>query len=128
MTVWQYGLGRTVAWNTDVTGEWSGGFSGKDDYAQLWKRIVDYSAGNAHMGEDSVNVVTTDEQMEITYEAKDYGTDTEITATVIDPEGQSSEVKLYATAPGEYKAAEDCLRRLHRRGKNHHHQPHQPLL
>jgi len=104
LTVWQYGLGRTVAWNTDVTGEWSGGFSGKDDYAQLWKRIVDYSAGNAHMGEDSVNVVTTDEQMEIAYEAKDYGTDTEIMATVIDPEGQSSEVKLYATAPGKYKA------------------------
>ena len=103
LTVWQYGLGRTVAWNTDVTGEWSGGFAGKDDYPQLWKRIVDYSAGNAHMGEDSVNVVTLAEQMEITYEAKDYGTDTEIMATVIDPEGQSSEVRLYATAPGKYK-------------------------
>lgn len=103
LTVWQYGLGRTVAWNTDVTGEWSGGFSGKEDYAQLWKRIVDYSAGNAHMGEDSVNVVTIAEQMEITYEAKDYGTDTEIMATIIDPEGESSEVKLYATAPGKYK-------------------------
>ncbi len=104
LTVWQYGLGRTVAWNTDVTGEWSGGFSGKEDYAQLWKRIVDYSAGNAHMGEDNVNVVTLSEHMEITYEAKDYGTDTEIMATVINPEGQSSEVKLYATAPGKYKA------------------------
>lgn len=103
LTVWQYGLGRTVAWNTDVTGEWSGGFAGKDDYPQLWKRIVDYSAGNAHMGDDSVNVVTLAEQMEITYDAKDYGTDTEIMATVIDPEGQSSEVKLYATAPGKYK-------------------------
>lgn len=104
LTVWQYGLGRTVAWNTDVTGEWSGGFAGKEDYAELWKRIVDYSAGNANMGEDSVNVVALAEQMEITYEAKDYGTDTEILTTVIDPEGQSSEMKLYATAPGKYKA------------------------
>lgn len=103
LTVWQYGLGRTVAWNTDVTGEWTSDFSGTEDYAQLWKRIVDYSAGNANMGEDSVDVITTAEQMVITYEAKDYGTDTEILATVIDPEGQSSEVKLYATAPGKYK-------------------------
>lgn len=103
LTVWQYGLGRTVAWNTDVTGEWTAGFSGTEDYARLWKRIVDYSAGNANMGEDSVDVVTTAEKMMITYEAKDYGTDTEVLATVIDPEGQSSEMKLYATAPGKYR-------------------------
>ena len=41
---------------------------------------------------------------EIQYEAKDYNSDTEIVATVISPEGESSEVKLYATAPGKFKA------------------------
>ncbi|MDE7249188.1 MAG: VWA domain-containing protein, partial [Lachnospiraceae bacterium] len=55
LTVWQYGLGRTAAWNSDVTGEWSGAFAGKDDYVQMWKRIVDYSTGNADMGGDRVD-------------------------------------------------------------------------
>ncbi len=103
LTVWQYGLGRTVAWNSDVTGEWSGAFSGKEDYVQLWKRIVDYSTGNADMGEDRVEVVTAGEVTELVYQTRDYGNGTEILATVIDPEGNASEVKLHATAPGKYE-------------------------
>ncbi len=104
LTVWQYGLGRSVAWNSDVTGEWTAAFEGKEDYVQLWKRVIDYSAGNADMGEDRVNVVTADGVTEIMYEARDYGTETEIITTVIGPDGESSEVKLFATAPGKYKA------------------------
>lgn len=104
LTVWQYGLGRTAAWNSDVTGEWSGAFSGKDDYVQLWKRIVDYSTGNADMGEDSVNVVTAGEQTEVVYQTGDYGSGTEILVTMIAPDGESSEAKLHATAPGKYTA------------------------
>lgn len=103
LTVWQYGLGRAVAWNSDVTGEWSAAFEGKEDYVQLWKRIIDYSAGNADMGEDRVNVVTADGITEIMYEAKDYGTETEIITTIIGPDKETSEVKLFATAPGKYK-------------------------
>ena len=104
LTVWQYGLGRAVAWNSDVTGEWTAAFEGKEDYVQLWKRVIDYSAGNADMGEDRVNVVTAEGVTEIMYEARDYGTETEIITTVIGPDGESSEVKLFATAPGKYKA------------------------
>lgn len=104
LTVWQYGLGRTVAWNSDVTGKWSGAFSGKDDYVQMWKRIVDYSTGNADMGEDSVNVVTSGEWTEITYQTKDYESSTEILVSIIDPKGDTTEEKLHATAPGKYTA------------------------
>lgn len=104
LTVWQYGLGRTVAWNSDITGKWSGAFSGKDDYVQMWKRIVDYSTGNADMGEDSVNVVTSGEWTEITYQTKDYESSTEILVSIIDPKGDTTEEKLHATAPGKYTA------------------------
>jgi uncharacterized protein YegL len=103
LTVWQYGLGRTAAWNSDVTGEWSGAFAGKDDYVQMWKRIVDYSTGNADLGEDSVNVVTAGETTNIVYKADNYDGGTEIWATVIDPDGDAEEVKLHATAPGQYE-------------------------
>ena len=105
LTVWQYGLGRTVAWNSDVTGEWSGALVGEEDYIQLWKRIVDYSTGNANMGEDRVDVVTAGEETQVVYRTADYSGDTEILATVIDPEGNSEEVKLYATAPGTYETS-----------------------
>ncbi|MCH5271981.1 MAG: VWA domain-containing protein [Lachnospiraceae bacterium] len=105
LTVWQYGLGRTVAWNSDVTGEWSGPFVGKEDYVQLWKRIVDYSTGNANLGEDRVNVVTVGEETQIIYQTGSYSGDTEILATVIDPDENVREVKLHATAPGTYETS-----------------------
>lgn len=104
LTVWQYGLGRTAAWNSDVTGEWSGAYMGQEDYVQLWKRIVDYSTGNANMGEDSVNVVTAGEQTEVAYQTNSYSNQTEILVTVIDPNGETREEKLHATAPGKYTA------------------------
>lgn len=104
LTVWQYGLGRTAAWNSDVTGEWTGGFSGQEDYVRLWKRVVDHAAGNASMGEDRVSVATAGETVKISYQTNDYDSDTGITATVIDPDGNVGEVKLHATAPGSYEA------------------------
>ncbi len=104
LTVWQYGLGRTVAWNSMVTGEWDGQFSGKEDYVQLWKRIVDYSVGNADMGEDDVNIMTFSDTTEIVYEALDYGDATQVVATVIAPDGEVSEVKLTAAAPGRFES------------------------
>lgn len=104
LTVWQYGLGRTVAWNSDVTGRWSGAFVGQEDYVRLWKRIVDYAAGNADMGEDRVDVVTAGETARVVYQAPDYDGQTQILATVVDPEGNTREVKLNAVTPGRYEA------------------------
>ncbi|MCM1049251.1 MAG: VWA domain-containing protein [Clostridiales bacterium] len=104
LTVWQYGLGRTAAWNCDVSGEWSGAFAGEEDYVQLWKRIVDYSTGNASISEDSVDVVTAGEYTEVVYRAQEYDADIEIYVTLIEPNGDTREEKLHATAPGKYEA------------------------
>ncbi len=102
LTIWQYGLGRTAAWNSDVTGEWSSAFAGQEDYVQLWKRIVDYTSGSAKQGEDSVNVVTVGEHTEVAYQAQDFDGSTEVYVTTIDPKGNSAQQKLHATAPGIY--------------------------
>lgn len=110
LTAWQYGLGRGIAWNSDVTGEWTAAYSGKEDYVQLWKRIVDYAAGNSSLGEDSVNVMTAGETTEITYFANDYDGHTQVLANVIDPEGNTTEIALHATAPGRYEADFDTSR------------------
>ena len=107
LSVMQYGLGHTVAWNTDVTGSWTAGFAGQTDYVQLWKRIMDYSAGNAGIGEDSLDVSTTDGRTSITYQAKDYSEQTHVEAVYTDPDGNTKTVKLKATAPGQYEARVD---------------------
>ena len=56
------------------------------------------------MGEDRVDVMTAGERTEITYQTDDYEGSTEILVTMIDPQGESTEEKLHATAPGKYTA------------------------
>ena len=107
LSVMQYGLGHTVAWNTDVTNTWTAGFAGETDYIQLWKRIIDYSAGNAGIGEDSADVATAEGSTKITYEAKDYTEQTKVEAVYTAPDGKTETVKLKATAPGQFETSID---------------------
>ena len=103
LTVMQYGLGHTVAWNTDVTNQWTAGFAGESDYVQLWKRMIDYSVGNAGIGEDSVDVLTAGGYTTITYRTPDYGMQTKVEAVYTDPEGNTQAQPLQATAPGSFE-------------------------
>ncbi len=107
LTVMQYGLGHTVAWNTDVTNEWTADFAGKSDYAQLWRRIVDYSVGSVTIGEDSVDVTTEGGRTAIVYRALDYGEQTKVEAVYTDPAGNTQTQALQATAPGRFEAKLD---------------------
>lgn len=104
LTVMQYGLGHTVAWNSDVTNEWTAGYAGQEDYAQLWKRIIDYSVGNTLIGEDSVDVVTAGGYTQVVYQAVDGGQQTKVEAVYTDPEGNTRTEPLHATAPGNFEA------------------------
>ncbi|MCI8402201.1 MAG: VWA domain-containing protein [Lachnospiraceae bacterium] len=104
LTVMQYGLGHTVAWNTDVTNRWTAAFAGEEDYAQLWKRILDYSVGNAAIGEDTVDVTTAGGITSLVYHAVDYTEGTKVEAVYTDPEGNTRTEPLPATAPGRYEA------------------------
>ncbi len=107
LTVMQYGLGHTVAWNTDVTNQWTAGYAGENDYVQLWKRIIDYSVGNAAIGEDAVDVVTVGGYTNIVYDALDFSEQTKVEAVYTDPQGNTQTAPLHATAPGSYEAKLD---------------------
>ncbi|MCM1024934.1 MAG: VWA domain-containing protein [Roseburia sp.] len=107
LTVMQYGLGHTVAWNTDVTNQWTAGFAGREDYVQLWKRLLDYSAGSHSIGEDSADVTTAGGYTNIVYHALDYDERTKVEAVYTDPEGNTSTVPLQASAPGRFETRLD---------------------
>ncbi len=104
---WQYGLGRTVAWTSDGTNEWTAGFAVWENYPQLWSNIISYVIADTSQGEDSLEVVRNGNGgngAAIVYETKDYGPDTKVTAVVTDENGASKEITLHAERPGSFRA------------------------
>ena len=107
LSVMQYGLGHTAAWNTDVTNRWTAAYAGESDYVQLWRRIVDYSVGNTAIGEDSADVTTEGGYTDIVYHALDYDRNTKVEAVYTDPDGNTRTVPLQASAPGRFETKLD---------------------
>ncbi len=108
LTVWQYGLGRSVAWNSDGTNEWTGNFAGWDNYAALWRNIIDWTISDSDLGSDVLNVTQERSSIIIDYETDEYTTDTEISAVLTDENGNQQDVTLRAVSPGKYQAKADA--------------------
>ena len=109
LTIWQYGLGKTVAWNTDVDGGWSAAYSGEENYAELWKRIIDWTAGTPNIGEDYVDVESKDGRTTLTYHTDEYSDSTDITGLFTAPDGSTGNVEFTTAEPGVFTAEIDSL-------------------
>ena len=102
LTCWQYGLGKTVAWQTTASGTWNSGFAGLTDYAEMWKRIVDYTCMDVELSGDSLSVNKSGDKISIKYNAGDFDEDTEIEGVITSPSGESETLTFTAESPGHY--------------------------
>ncbi len=107
LAYWQYGLGKTVAWTSDVTGEWSGNYSGWENNQLLWHNILQYVTEDMGMEGAYVDVEQHGSKAYIHYSTEDFGPNTQVKATVFDDEGNAKEITLDPTRPGEYIAEID---------------------
>ncbi|MCR5281922.1 MAG: VWA domain-containing protein [Lachnospiraceae bacterium] len=107
LSAWQYGMGRSVAWTSDVSGVWSGAFLSQEDAARMWKRICEYSYGYRTQAGDRVEYVEADEEggeKRVRYTTEKNETGCEIEAVATGPDKERKELKLSAKRPGVYEA------------------------
>ncbi len=109
LVVWQYGLGKTAAWTTDVDGGWTASYSGEENYAELWKRIIDFVAGTPNIGEDYVEVESRDGRTTLTYHTDSYSDSTDISGLFTTPGGGTGNVEFTTAEPGVFTAEIDSL-------------------
>lgn len=102
LSTWQYGLGRTVAWNSDGNNEWTARYAAWDNYPMLWSNIINYVISDSELGEDDLEVAKEGNTASITYQTKDYDKDTKVKAVVTDENGNAKEVSLDALKPGVF--------------------------
>lgn len=107
LSTWQCGLGRTVAWNSDGTNEWTADYATWDNYPMLWSNIINYVTSDTGLGEDNLEVVKEGNAAVISYETKDYDKNTKVAAVVTDENGNTKEVSLDAVKPGVFETNVD---------------------
>lgn len=103
LACWQYGLGRTVAFTSDVTNQWTGNYAAWSGYPAFWKNIINYLTDIAEEEGSKVSVTQEGNSGKIVYTTPEYSGKTKISATITDTDGKKIETELKATAPGVYE-------------------------
>ena len=109
LAVWQYGLGRTAAWTSDIQGIWTSQWSMWQDAPVFWGNLAgwlvqknlntDYTVETRV--EDGKGVVTVQAETDrFLYEAS-------ITGTVVSPDGSKETIQLDAVRPGMFEGTID---------------------
>lgn len=103
LTTWQYGLGKTVAFQSDGTGEWTGEWAKWDQYPVLWKNLLRWMITPQDTDGD-LSISQQGSSVHITYEAAEYDSSTTVFGVYTDSEGNDREIQLKASRPGVYEA------------------------
>jgi uncharacterized membrane protein len=101
---WQYGLGRTVAYTSDMKGLWSKNWLAWEGNQNFWINLVSWMVQQDLNTDYSVVGKYEEGQGIIAIESLVKGQDfASIEGILTNPEGKSSPIKLEAIAPGKYQ-------------------------
>ncbi|SHI66307.1 von Willebrand factor type A domain-containing protein [Clostridium cavendishii DSM 21758] len=102
LSLWQYGLGKTVAWTSDMSGKWSGEFLTWNKNLQLWRNIVDYAITN-YDGDNSLKITQEGNYAKIEYTLKDGEKAGKVTGVYNSSQGEKGDFNLDEVEPGKYE-------------------------
>jgi uncharacterized membrane protein len=114
LSEWQYGLGRVIAWTSDVNNRWSADWLQWQDFTRFWSQVVERAARPADDPERQVNVTLQGTQAQITVDAETLTADSQqrqylnnlsTTVTLVGPNGVPQQIALPQVAPGRYQAS-----------------------
>lgn len=112
---WNYGLGRTVAWTSDVTNLWGAEWVSWERFRAFWEQNVRWSLRSTRLDVDEstgaeITLETRVDGDEAVIEAEARGPDAaaldfvDMNAVVVAPSGETRGVTLQQVGPGRYRA------------------------
>ena len=106
---WQAGLGRAVAFTSDLGGKWSQSWADWPTAAAFWTQLARTTARPSVSHEAELLTELKDGRLHITLEASDeqggFIDYLQVEGTVYPPEADPMPVRLRQTAPGRYQAS-----------------------
>ncbi len=110
LAVWQYGLGRAVAWTSDATGRWAAEWVPWEGFPVFWAQTVRWTITQGRNSALESVVMLNEATARLTVDARDVGAGEvllnglALEANVVAPNGEVSNVALQQVAPGRYEA------------------------
>lgn len=108
LAVWQYGLGRAVAWTSDATGRWGQEWVTWDGFAAFWAQAVRWTISQGRESNVETVVSYNEEQARLTVDARasdgQFLNNLVTEANVVAPSGAATALELQQVAPGRYEA------------------------
>ena len=104
LSTWQYGLGRTLAWTSDVNGQWTSSYLQTPEGVEFLTNIVQSTFPNVYEEDISVETKSIGDKEEVLVKnngklSKDLTT----SVNIITPDLETINLDLTTTKPGEFK-------------------------
>jgi Mg-chelatase subunit ChlD len=105
---WQYGLGRSVAWTSDMQGRWARDWVTWDQFARFAGGLADLLLPPGGSRNLTLSAVTDGAQTVLDLEAEDQEgrpiNDAALVGQIIDPLDQGAPLQFTQVGPGRYRA------------------------
>ncbi len=107
LATWQYGLGRSTAWTSDLGKIWAPGWPSWGSFPRLWTQIIAHTLPDPALNQMRVSVDMNDRIATITAKSlDDVGRPISLAktmATIVSPDDVSWDLPLVETSPGHYQ-------------------------
>ncbi len=108
LATWQYGLGRSVAWTSDLNGRWNSGYLAQQNGIDFIKNMVEWTLPRAVSEDLLIETKRIDNFEEIIVNnIGDFDEEFITKATIINPDNEKKEIELIPVKPGEYRGEFD---------------------
>lgn len=108
LATWQYGLGRSAAWTSDLRGQWGKEWVAWEDFPKFASQLIDWVLPALKIEGLDANLALEDGNVIIRLDARDASGQPlnflQASATLVDPDLKAQELPLRQVGPGKYEA------------------------
>lgn len=108
LATWQYGLGRSAAWTSDLSGRWGQDWLTWGDYPQFAAQLVGWTLPQPNSQEMVLSASGRGNQLDLRAVIQDEAGQPQnfltVKGTIINADGEAQEIDLPASGPGRYEA------------------------
>ncbi|MGF2616175.1 VWA domain-containing protein [Rossellomorea vietnamensis] len=99
---WQYGIGRTASWTSDIPGVWSGDWPLWEGWPDMWNQLITWTLPNYQNTAFEISQTMDGNEMNVSITQPDFQA-VPMDAVLVNNEGEETTSSFRTTGPGKYE-------------------------